>query len=139
MREPNMTKIAGVVSTPADIDYDKFNQCFIDWIELMGWEFCGMVAPIEEELQNEREKNMKTVYTHDEASKIIDLFESLLADHNIIIPSPEDDDKDEDNEAALYGSVYADLMDEVEYILVNIAERIKSGAGFISDEYSGEY
>lgn len=81
----------------------------------------------------------KTVYTHDEASRIIELFENILIDNNIIVPSPEDDEKEEDNEAALYGSVYSDLMDEVESILVNISERIEDGANVITDEYSGYY
>lgn len=81
----------------------------------------------------------KTVYTHDEASRIIELFENILIDNNIIIPSPEDDEKEEGNEAVLYGSVYSDLMDEVEDILVDIAERIEDGANVITDEYSGDY
>lgn len=51
----------------------------------------------------------KTVYTHDEASRIIELFEDILSNNDIIIPSPEDDEKEEDNEAVLYGSVYSEL------------------------------
>lgn len=81
----------------------------------------------------------KPVYTHDEAGKIIELFESLLIDNDVIIPSPEDDEKEEDNEAALYGSTYSDLMDEIEYILIDIVERIKDGAGYIPNEYSGNW
>ena len=81
----------------------------------------------------------KTVYTHDEASRIIELFEDILSNNDIIIPSPEDDEKEEDNEAVLYGSVYSELLDNVEYILVEVAKRIKSGAGVVSYEYSGDY
>ena len=62
-----------------------------------------------------------------------------MIDNNIIIPSPEDDEREEGNEAVLYGSVYSDLMDEVEDILVDIAERIEDGANVITDEYSGDY
>lgn len=80
-----------------------------------------------------------TVYTHDEASKIIELFENILLNNNIVIPSPEDEDKEDWNKAAIYGSVYSDLMDNVEYILTNISERIKNGADVITDEFSGNY
>lgn len=82
-------------------------------------------------------RKSNTVYTHDEATNILEAFENLLVDNNIILPSPEDDDREEDNEAALYGSTYSDLLDVVEAILVDMVLRIKSGAEVIPYEYSG--
>lgn len=37
----NLTEIDGIVETPPDVDDDKFAQYFINWIESMGWSFCG--------------------------------------------------------------------------------------------------
>ena len=45
----NLTEINGVVETPPDIDYDKFNQYFTNWIDSMGWSFCGSFMKYEEE------------------------------------------------------------------------------------------
>lgn len=45
----NLTTINGVVETPPEIDADKFNQYFINWIESMGWSFCGGTDSYEEE------------------------------------------------------------------------------------------
>ena len=45
----NLTNINGVVETPPDIDYDKFSQYFTNWIESMGWSFCGSLNRYKEE------------------------------------------------------------------------------------------
>ena len=45
----NLTKIAGVIETPPEIDCDKFSQYFANWIESMGWSFCGSFNPYEGE------------------------------------------------------------------------------------------
>lgn len=37
----NLTEISGIVETPPEIDCDKFSQHFVNWIESMGWSFCG--------------------------------------------------------------------------------------------------
>lgn len=78
------------------------------------------------------------MYTHDEAARIVDLFESLLDKYNIRIPSPEDDERDEDNEAKLYGSVYSDLLDSVEDELIDILHRYSHTDGaIITNVFSG--
>lgn len=41
----NLTKISGTIETPPEIDSDKFNQYFVNWIESMGWSFCGGLSP----------------------------------------------------------------------------------------------
>ena len=52
-----------------------------------------------------------TIYTRDEAMLIVEMFEDVLDTYNIKVPSPEDDEREPDNEAKLYGSVYSDLLD----------------------------
>ena len=45
----NCTEINGIVETPPGIDDDKFIQYFTNWIESMGWSFCGSLKKYEEE------------------------------------------------------------------------------------------
>lgn len=77
------------------------------------------------------------IYTHDEAALMIDEFESLLASNGIKLPSPEDDEREPDNEACLYGSVYSDLLDSIESSLIDILQRQKDGADVVTYEFSG--
>ena len=44
------------------------------------------------------------IYTHDEAALIVEMFEDVLDEHDITIPSPEDDDRTADNDAKLYSA-----------------------------------
>lgn len=80
---------------------------------------------------------MNTIYTHDEAMRILELFEDVLEEYNITVPSPEDDDRDEDNSARLYGSVYSDLLDEVEDRLISLLDRHDKATPVIAGEFSG--
>ena len=57
---------------------------------------------------------MSTIYTHDEAALIIERFENILSQYGIHVPSPEDDDRDEDDMVGLYGSTYGNLLDDTE-------------------------
>lgn len=77
-----------------------------------------------------------TIYTHDEASRIIEFFEEVLEQNGIIVPSPEDDEREADNCATLYGSVYSDLLDEVEGALIEMLKRANV-TDVVSYEYSG--
>lgn len=77
------------------------------------------------------------IYTHDEAAIIVEKFEDLLDTHNVRIPSPEDDDRDPDNEAKLYGSVYSDLLDEIEALIVGLLNRHGEHTIIITDKFSG--
>lgn len=45
----NLNKINGIVETQPEIDYDKFSQYFLNWIEAMGWSFCGCINVYEDE------------------------------------------------------------------------------------------
>lgn len=77
------------------------------------------------------------IYTHDEAALIVEMFESILDEHGIRVPSPEDDEREPDNEAKLYGSVYSDLLDSVEEKLLELLYRHKSYTVIVENEFSG--
>lgn len=78
-----------------------------------------------------------TIYTHDEAMLIVEMFEDVLDTYNIKVPSPEDDEREPDNEAKLYGSVYSDLLDNVEESLIALLNRHKKYTTIVTDEFSG--
>ena len=93
-----------------------------------------------------KKKNFEPIYTHDEAARIVEMFENILVENGISIPSPEDDDRDPDDNLGLYGSVYSDLLDEVENALVRIiirrgphGDHIKDLNKVITGEFSGDY
>lgn len=76
-------------------------------------------------------------YTRDEAVLIVEMFESVLDTYNIKVPSPEDDEREPDNEAKLYGSVYSDLLDNVEASLIELLEKHDEDTEIVTDEFSG--
>lgn len=67
------------------------------------------------------------IYTRSEAADIVELFEMVLDKYDIRIPSPEDDEREPDNEAKLYGSTYFNLLDDVEARIVSLLTRIGEG------------
>lgn len=79
--------------------------------------------------------NKSIIYTHDEASMIVEMFEDVLDKYNIKVPSPEDDEREPDNEAKLYGSVYSNLLDGVEAILIELLG--KNRMTVVEYEFSG--
>ena len=79
----------------------------------------------------------KTIYTHDEATRILEMFEDILEKHNICVPSQDDEEREEDNMVGLYGSTYSDLLDEVEEKLIEIINDCKKGYKVVQYEYSG--
>ena len=50
------------------------------------------------ERRKRKHENMK-IYTHDEAMRIVEIFENKLCEYDIKIPSPEDDERDPVNDA----------------------------------------
>lgn len=80
-------------------------------------------------------KKLEPIYTHEESANIVELFENILDQNGIKIPSPEDDEREPDNAACLYGSTYSDLLDEIEYSLVDMLNRQRDGAKVIADEF----
>ena len=77
------------------------------------------------------------IYTHDEAARIIDMFEEVLSKYDIHVPSPEDDEREEDNMVGLYGSTYGDLLDKVEGHLICLLEQ--ADPVIVKYQYSGNY
>ena len=77
------------------------------------------------------------VYTHDIAAEIVELFEDVLDKYNIKVPSPEDDERGDDNDAKLYGSEYYDLLDQVEWIVLEATGRTSEGEQIVPYMFSG--
>ena len=80
--------------------------------------------------------NKDTIYTRNEAADIIELFEDVLDDYDITVPSPEDDARDDDNKARLYGSVYFELLDHVEDLLIDLIMRASLRPDVIFSRFS---
>lgn len=84
-----------------------------------------------------RKPQSGAIYTRDEAMLIVEMFENVLDTYNIKVPSPEDDEREPDNEAKLYGSVYSVLLDNVEESLIDLLDRHKKHTVIVTDEFSG--
>lgn len=79
------------------------------------------------------------INTHDEATRIVEYFDEILCRYGIHVPSPEDGEREEDNDAGLYGSTYGEILDEVENTLISLLSRAKQGEEIKPYEYSGNY
>lgn len=65
----------------------------------------------------------RKIYTKNLAADIVEMFEDVLDKYDIYVPSPEDDERGRpENEAKLYGSVYWDLLDNVETFIADMLE-----------------
>ena len=78
------------------------------------------------------------IYTRDEALLLVDLFENVLLDCGIRVPSPEDEER-EPEDTGLYGSTYSDLLDGVELMICDLLDRHKADTQIIEGIYSGRY
>ena len=78
------------------------------------------------------------IYTHNYAAEILDLFDDILNRHGIKVPSEEDDERGEDNDAALYGMVYGNLLEDVENILIGLARSAANGAEIVTQIFGGD-
>ena len=70
------------------------------------------------------EKQSKELYLRVFSADICDLFEDLLDEHDITIPS--EDREGEEGEARIYGDVYYDLEARVTELLAGLCEEIKA-------------
>lgn len=84
------------------------------------------------------DEGKEPIYSHDEAALIVEEFETVLEKYGVKIPSPEDDEREEDNEATLYGSTYSDLLDSVEGMLISLLNRRANGAPVVECTFSGK-
>lgn len=129
-------RLAELLDTSADDD--RFNYNFMS-IRLPD----SLVEQIKADGIQEQKKSGRdsadTIFTHDEAAAIMELFENLLEAHGIKVPSQEDDERGEDNGASLYGSTYSNLLDEVESKLCNMLFRLRCGAKTVEGEFSGDF
>lgn len=83
-------------------------------------------------------ENTNKIFTRDEAALILEMFERVLDAYDIKVPSPEDNEREPENEAKLYGSVYYDLLDEVESSLVELLSGSNDYSEIIINEFSGD-
>ena len=67
---------------------------------------------------------MREIKLRPYASEICELFEDLLDKHNITIPDEDDEQRESDNDARLYGMTYAFLEDSISGILCKFADEI---------------
>lgn len=80
------------------------------------------------------------IYTRDIAAAITEIFEDVLSRYSIHVPSPEDDDREEDNMIGLYGSTYSEILDSTEAEIVQMLEHAGvSEEKYVTDEFSGNY
>lgn len=77
------------------------------------------------------------IFTHDEAMKIVEIFDKVLIDNEIKVPSPEDEDRDPDDELGLYGSVYDDILNKVEERIIDILKRYYATTNIFTGTFSG--
>ncbi len=82
------------------------------------------------------------VYTHDEASRIIEMFEDLLESNGMKIPSVDDGidcEITDEERAPIYGMEYSELQNEIEELLKLIIWRVQHGYEVITDEFGGTF
>ena len=79
---------------------------------------------IEEQHQQKSIEKPKDLYLQLFSAAICNLFEDLLEEHDITIPSS--DREGEDGEARIYGDVYFDLEAKVTGILAELCEEVKA-------------
>lgn len=61
------------------------------------------------------------IYTQEVAHDIIEKFEDLLDEHNIDIPDEDRElESDPDNTARIYGITYANLLEDVENLVIEL-------------------
>lgn len=66
------------------------------------------------------------IYTLKEAADIVEVFDDFLISKGIKVPSDDDEQRGEDNDAAIYGMDYGDLLYSVESLIVKLVERAKT-------------
>ena len=79
----------------------------------------------------------KKIFTRDEASQIVEMFEYVLAFYNIKVPSPEDNEREPDDDIGLYGSTYSFLLDNVESRLIDLLVSHTPDTEIVTDVFSG--
>ena len=76
-----------------------------------------------------------TIYTRNAAADIVGFIEDILISYGIKVPSPEDDERDSEDDLGFYGTTYSDILDKVEGILINLLRHAKPGVSVITDVF----
>ena len=86
---------------------------------------------------NQDGKNENELYLRPVSASICDLFEDLLEEYDITIPS--DDREGADGEARLYGDVYYDLEARVTEVLAELCAEVKAAPNVVinTEDYNG--
>lgn len=74
-------------------------------------------------LSESDDESEDVLYTRSIAANILDMVEDVLNRFHIKVPSPEDDERDVEDDAGLYGTTYYDLLDKVESYIYSIVEK----------------
>lgn len=77
------------------------------------------------------------IYTHDEAMRIVEMFDWLLCENEVFIAGPQDDDPDPDDCIGLYGSAYDHALFYVEDRLIELLDKHDGNTEVICDVFSG--
>lgn len=68
-------------------------------------------------------ENMNKIHIHNIAADFVEHFEDILIANKVFIPSPEDrENKRDKDDYGLYGSVYSELLDNVENALIELLD-----------------
>lgn len=83
------------------------------------------------------EEDTNTVRARQYAQSICEIFEDILAKHDITIPDPDRNSQGEGEEAArIYGETYFNLEDDITNMITDIVNRVKRDEiKVISDTY----
>lgn len=65
---------------------------------------------------------LEPINTHVWTASILYEINDILEKHGAVVPSDEDDEKDRDNGAVLYGSTYGELSGVIENLLIAMLE-----------------
>ena len=86
-------------------------------------------------------KKMRKIYVRNFASDILDEFDEFLASKDITIPCADESEEgdryadDPNNAAALYGSEYYGLLDQVEETVMGLVNALVEGDSIIDTEH----
>lgn len=106
-----------------------------DWEVETSYGFCDQFSLYIENLVPPE----RIIYLMDEAAAIVERFEDVLDRYDVKIPSPDDEFRDDDNDAKLFGSVYGDLLFDVQSLLIDMMSRRTMGYEVRSHEWSGSF
>lgn len=61
---------------------------------------------------------LEPINTHVWTASILDAIDDVLKKYGAVVPSDEDGEKDQANDAVLYGSTYGEMSETIECLLI---------------------